>query len=172
MVAAVIGPHLPGESWKSKRTSTSAHGSQDSPQGTRSRDGPAGVAFQGHRDLEAQLGLGWGSGSVTGDRESRRPEHSRAAHTSPRASGHPLGSGSGSQLRFGAQAVGRRSPQALLSQSGSFLSQFHFCHPSADPAKQGTSQPFSQHLPQLTGPPHPKSSSCPFHNRVPHSTSS
>lgn len=115
------------------------------------------------------LGAGPGLRLRVSDRGQRQQETRTfqscrgAAHTSPEAQGHPLGSGLGSQH---AQAMCRMSPQSLLFWSQSFLSQFHFCHPSADSAKQETSQPCSHQV-----HPHPRSSSSPFHNHVPHSAS-
>lgn len=126
--------------------------------------GPAGVA---------QESSSWRAGAGLGHRLSDRGRRAGDQNIPELQEGCPhlppsLWSPLGLRVWFTAQVwcSGRGQEElyhSLLFHSGSFLSQFHFCHPSADPAKQGTSQPCSQHLPQLTVPPHPKSPSSPFH---------
>lgn len=165
MVATVVGPHLPGESWKSKRASTSSRGSRALP----SAHGPPGHREQGWAllgwpskgtgTLRAAGTAGTGLGLRVSDRGQREQETRTfqscrsAARTPSEPQGHSLGSGFGSQR---AQATCRVSPQPLLFWSRPFLSQFHFCHPSADPAEQGMSQRCSQHLPPAGSPSPPQ----------------
>lgn len=146
VVAAVIGPHLPGESCKSKwtnghpavpvgaRPGTSLH-----LQGTRSSDGHCWGGFP-RAQGPGELGRGWVSGSVTEDTRTFQSCKS-AAHISPQASGPPLGLRVWFTAQVWCSGHGQEEPQSLLHQAGSFLSQFHFCHPSADPAKQELPSP-------------------------------